>query len=121
MSYHLHRRAVLTAAFADETRCRGRPNNAGRMGATISTNEAGGLKAFYCEAARPPREQSVLLTWLPGTPGRKGSEDRKRGGGLGEAWREREEGRQSQGWKQKGLCCLDRLLPSLSPLQKPRI
>lgn len=74
--------------WADETKRRQSPDNTGREGAAISTNEAGGLKAFYFEAVCPPREQSVLLPWLPGTPGRKGFGGRRRGGGLNEAWRE---------------------------------
>ena len=67
---------------ADETRRGHRPDNAGRKGAAISTNEAGGLKAFYFEAPRPPREQSVRPPWLPGTPGRKGCGGRSRAGVL---------------------------------------
>ena len=70
---------------ADETRRGHRPDKAGRKGTAISTNETGGLKAFYFEAARPPREQSVLPPWLPGTPGGKGFGRRSKGGGLGEA------------------------------------
>lgn len=82
---------------ADETRRGHRPDKAGRKGTAISTNEAGGLKAFYFEAVRPPREQSVLPPWLPGTPGGKGFGRRSRGGGLGKAWRDKVGGRTRDG------------------------
>lgn len=78
---------------AGENRRGQSPDNTGRKGAAISTNEAGGLEAFYLEAVCPPREQSVLLPWLPGTLGRKGFGGRRKGGGLKEPWREEEEGR----------------------------
>lgn len=105
-----------------ETRRGQSPNHVGRKGATISTNEAGGLKAFYFEAARPPREQTVLLLWLPGTPGRKEFGDRRRGGGLEKTWREKERGRAKDG-SRRGWCWLGGFLSSIPPKKtktKPR-
>jgi hypothetical protein len=58
---------------ADEARRRQRPDNTGRKGAAINTNEAGGLKALSSEAVCPPGEQCFLLPWFPGTLGRKGA------------------------------------------------
>lgn len=94
------------------------PNHVGRKGATISANEAGGLKAFYLEAARPPREQTVLLPWLPGTPGRKGFGDRRRGGGLEKAWREKKERGRARDGSRRGWCWLGGFLSSI-PLPTP--
>lgn len=49
---------------ADATRHGQKSDNTGRKGAAISTNEAGGLKAFYFEAARPPGEGTVCSVTL---------------------------------------------------------
>lgn len=68
---------------ADATRHGQKSDNTRRKGAAISTNEAGGLKAFYFEAARPPgEEQSVQSPWFPGTASRKWCGGRSRGGIL---------------------------------------
>lgn len=83
----------------DETRRGHRPDNTGRKGTAISTNEIGSLKAFYFEAARPPREQSVLPPWLPGTPGGKGFGRRSRGGG---SWSSLEGQSGGGGWTRDG-------------------
>lgn len=91
---------------ADETKRGHRPDNTGRKGTAISTNEIGSLKAFYFEAARPPREQSVLPPWLPGTPGGKGFGRRSRGGGSWsslEGQRRWRGGGEDQGWRQENL------------------
>ena len=98
-----HERTVLHSPDADETRRGHRPDNAGRKGAAISTNEAGSLKAFYLEAARPPREQSVLPPWLPGTPGRKGCGGRSRGGVLEKAGGRRRRGGRGDGGRESAL------------------
>lgn len=49
---------------ADATRRGQKSDNTGWKGAAISTNEAGGLKAFYFEAARPPGEGTVCSVTL---------------------------------------------------------
>lgn len=100
---------------ADVTKRGQSPNNTGRKGATISTNEAGGLKAFCFIAARPPWEQSVLLPWLPGSPGRKGFGDRRRVGVLEKPGGRRRRGGRARDGSRRAWCWLGGLLSSISP------
>ena len=100
---------------ADATRRGQKSDNTGRKGAAISTNEAGGLKAFYFEAARPPgEEQSVQSPWFPGTASRKWCGGRSRGGILEQPGAEIDPEREVE-----GLLSAKWSFPLLTPLQNP--
>lgn len=95
---------------ADETRRGQNSDNIERKGAAISTNETGGLKAFYFEAICLLREQSVLFPWLPGTLGRKGFGGR-RGGGLRESGGRQQRGGRARDENKRVCFWLGRFLP----------